>query len=89
MNFIFPVNCGVPNITTNYPDITIIHYNGTLEGSSLLHAINCNNEIVSSTSVCQRNATWTPDPAEYVCLTSSTASSDVVEQSEKYSLVNE
>jgi hypothetical protein len=74
------VDCGIPSTTGD----TTIYYNSTLEGSELVYSIKCEDENVSSVAVCQKNATWLPDPTDYVC-SSSTMSpeSNFVEQGKR------
>ena len=51
--------------------------------SQLVYSIECRGENMSSVAVCQKSATWMPDPMEYVCSSNSllTVSPDVIEHS--------
>lgn len=62
------MDCGIPIVS----DDTDIYYSSTMEGSQLVYSIKCKDHNVSSVAVCQENATWLPDPAEYVCSSSNT-----------------
>ena len=62
------MDCGIPNVTG---DINI-YYSSTVEGSQLVYNIKCGDKNASSVTVCQKNATWLPDPAEYICFSSNT-----------------
>lgn len=64
------MDCAIPSVSDGEASI---YYNSTLEGSQLEYSIKCENKnILSLVAVCQKNATWFPDPSEYVC-TSSTS----------------
>ena len=60
------MDCGIPSVTGD----ANINYSSTLEGSQLVYSIKCEDKNVPLVVVCQKNATWLPDPAEYVCSSS-------------------
>ena len=61
-----PVDCGDPSSPVNG---FVMAYDSTLEGSQIV--FQCSPGFVPSQqmmSVCATNGSWTPDPAELVCM---------------------
>ena len=63
---------GLWNSGPNVTGAINIYYSSTLEVSLLVYSIKCEDTNASSVAVCQKNATWLPDPAEYICPSSNT-----------------